>query len=74
MNEKLRIEYICKLCGVHAVEVEYRRSEEDVVKWVEGLQKAVGAHHAMGSCPSTECDLKIPVSKGADWIGGPPVH
>lgn len=71
--------YSCHLCGLSdvTVSVRARRSEEDVIAWMEGTCiPATGADHARRSptChPQSLQNLKIPID-GAEWVGGPKVN
>lgn len=66
----------CHVCGDHEFGVRWRQNGEDIASWIELVKVAVGATHLARSpkCPSTECDLKLPMPAGSPFLGGRPVN
>jgi len=63
----------CQGCGLknEVVNVEARKTNEDIVKWMKKVTSAVNIRHTMKSmsCTSTKCDLVIPLPKDGNFIG-----
>ncbi len=73
----IRVLYSCPQCGLsRAACLVPARREEDVLTWMDGLIRQLGADHARRSpaChPDQLHDLMIPVM-GTDRVGGPIQH
>lgn len=74
----LRCLYSCDGCGVTDADfdVPERRSDEDVIAWMEKLRQRVTIEHRFRSpdCQATAlAEVKIPMT-GAQRIGGLPIH
>lgn len=75
MTDKMFVGYECKMCSVKnaGVNVRFRWSSEDVVKWMEEIAiPAVAKHHRRRSpwCRAKTVDLMIPVPEGTTFVGG----
>lgn len=64
----VKAEYSCRSCGLYwrRFEVRERGPQEDVVAWVELVQREMGADHQKASpwCAAKTSDLKIPMPGG----------
>lgn len=74
----LLVLYSCRACRTRDREVcvPYRGINQDLREWMELIRAVVGANHQHFSpdCPSTECDLKIPVGNAEGARIGEPVR
>ena len=72
----IRVQYSCYDCGLRNIELEIRNRtpEEGVESWMKYVTEICGADHDVRSpdCdPEELSDLKIPMSPGTKYIGGP---
>lgn len=71
MDDGFQCEAICS-CRTIYFKVRYRRKDEDLLEWMEGVVRpAMGKAHSEQSplCTATAADLKMPIPDGSPGIG-----
>lgn len=71
----IAVVFSCRKCGLtdEVVTVEGRRSDEDILAWMNKVRRAVYIQHTMRKmgCDNDKVDLVIPVPNENEWIGQP---
>ena len=70
----LRVIFCCVPCGIQeaTMEMRARESDEDLMEWMEEMQKKLWDAHVnlAGPCPEGKLTwVKVPLAKDAEWIG-----
>lgn len=77
MSDGIECRFTCRRCAADKEPflVRYRRTNEDIVEWVEGaVGPAMGAAHAKRSplCMAQHVDLMLPIDEAGGGIGMKP--